>query len=261
MPRVRIDDLDLYYEEAGAGPPLVLLHGLGASLEDWEGQVPEFSRQFRVITPDLRGFGRSARGHRGMSIAQLAQDVRGLLDHLGVREFDLVGYSMGGAVAQQIALDRSQTVRRLVIANSVPTFRPRTLRQRFEIVYRLAVMSLLGPRRLAEIAALRMFPEQPELRARSIARGIAYNTRAGYLGALRALTRWSALERLHELQMPVLVIGAEHDYFSRADLVQFAHALPHGRLHIVKGAHHGLPLEMPAQFNRRVLRFLAGRRS
>lgn len=258
MPTVRVGDVDLYYEEAGAGTPLVLLHGLGASLEDWEFQVPEFSRHGRVITLDLRGFGRSSRGRLKLSIAQFAQDVLGLLDKLGVAQFDLVGYSMGGAAAQQIALQRPHAVRRMVIANSVPTFRPRTLRQRLEVIYRLVVMNLLGPRRLAEISALRMFPDQPEIRARSIARGIAYNTRGSYVGALRALTRWSALERLHELKMPVLVIGAEHDYFSRADLVQFAHALPHGRLHIVLGTRHGLPMEAPKIFNRIVLKFLRG---
>lgn len=256
MPQARIGDLDMRYEEAGSGPPLLLLHGLGASLEDWEFQMPEFSRHYRVVAPDLRGFGRSPRGTRPFTIAQCVQDVLGLLERLGVRECALVGYSMGGAVAQQLALERPQMVRRMVIANSVPTFRPQTLRQRLEVAYRMFVMNLLGPKRLAEISGLRMFPDQPEVRARSIARGIAYNTREGYIGALRALTRWSALERLGELKMPVLVLGAEHDYFARADFVQFAHALPRGRLRIVNNARHGLPMERPEVFNRIVLKFL-----
>ena len=196
MPKLRLGDLDLYYEEAGTGPALLMLHGLGASLEDWEFQVPEFARYFRVITPDLRGFGRSGRGTQPASIARFAQDMAALLDHLRIDSFFLVGYSMGGAVAQELALMRPQAVPRMVIANSMPTFRPQTLRQRFEVFYRLVVMSVLGPERLARISAQRMFPDQPEIRAASISRGIAYNTRSSYLRALRALTSWSALERL-----------------------------------------------------------------
>lgn len=257
MPTARVGDFDMYYEEAGHGPPLVLLHGLGASLEDWEYQVPEFAKKFRVITPDFRGFGRSTRGKTKPSIPLFSRDVCTLLDQLGIQQFDLVGYSMGGATALQLALDQSQRVRRLVIANSVPTFQPRTLRQRLEIIYRIVVMNLLGPTRLAQISAMRMFPDQPENRAKSIARGIAYNSRSNYIGALRALTSWSALERLGELKMPVLVIAAEHDYFSREDSVMFAHALPKGRLHIVPNTRHGLPIEAPQAFNKSVLKFFA----
>lgn len=260
MPTLRLGDLDLYYQEAGSGPPLLMLHGLGASLEDWEYQVPEFAQHFRVITPDLRGFGRSMRGRLPASIPQFARDMAALLDHLGIGDFLLVGYSMGGAVAQELALMRPQAVQRMVIANSMPTFRPQTLRQRFEVFYRLVVMSALGPERLARISAWRMFPDQPEVREKNIARGIAYNTRGGYLRALRALTSWSALERLGALTMPVLVVAAEHDYFSRDNSVMFAHALPKGRLHIFAGTHHGLPMEAPAQFNALVLRFLQGGR-
>lgn len=256
MPKLRLGDLDLYYEEAGTGPALLMLHGLGASLEDWEFQVPEFARYFRVITPDLRGFGRSGRGTQPASIARFAQDMAALLDHLRIDSFFLVGYSMGGAVAQELALMRPQAVPRMVIANSMPTFRPQTLRQRFEVFYRLVVMSVLGPERLARISAQRMFPDQPEIRAASISRGIAYNTRSSYLRALRALTSWSALERLSALTMPVLVVAAEHDYFSRENSVMFAHALPKGRLQIFAETHHGLPMEAPAQFNPVVLKFL-----
>lgn len=260
MPKVRIGDLDMYYEEAGEGPPLVLLHGLGASLEDWEYQVPDLSKYFRVITPDLRGFGRSARGSLAASIPCFARDVAGLLEHLGVREFFLMGYSMGGATALQLTLDNPKAVTRLIIANSVPTFRPQTLRQHFEVWYRMVVMSLLGPVRLARISAMRMFPHQPEVRERNIARGIAYNTRRTYLSALSALTQWSVLDRLRELSMPVLVIAAEHDYFSREDTLKFAHALPKGRLHVFPDTHHGLPMEKPGPFNWVVLKFLRSKR-
>jgi len=259
MPRLRVDDFDMVYEEAGSGPPLVFLHGLGGSHEDWEFQIPHFARRYRVLAPDLRGFGGSVPGGRRIGVARLAADVCALLDALGVTRCHLVGHSMGGAVALQFALSYPGRVRRLAIVNSVPSFQPRSARHYVEFLYRLVIMGLLGPARLAEIGALRMFPgaEQEALRAKHIERG-RRNTRAVYLSALASLGRWSVIERLHELTMPVLVAAAQHDYFGHEETVKFAHALPRGRLHVFKGAHHGLPTEQPEAFNAVLQRFLEG---
>jgi 3-oxoadipate enol-lactonase len=164
---------------------------------------------------------------------------------------------MGGAVALQLALDQPALATRLVIANSVPTFRPRTAREHFEIGYRLAAMAILGPARLGEIGAARMFPHphQAALRARSAERG-ARNARRPYLAALWHLARWSVIDRLGEIAVPVLVLAAEHDYFAHEDTVRFAYALPRRRLHVFPGTRHGLPQEAPEAFNAAVLRFL-----
>ncbi|MES0874204.1 alpha/beta fold hydrolase [Sinimarinibacterium thermocellulolyticum] len=257
--RVRVGDVDLHYAEAGCGSPLLLLHGLGGSHFDWEHQIPFFARRYRVLAPDLRGFGASPRGRRGLGVPEHASDVAAFLDALGVARCRLIGHSMGGAVAQQFTLDHPDRVERLVIANSAPSFRPRSLRHHIEFFYRFAVMGLLGPERLARIGAQRSFPapEQAAQRARAIARG-ARNSRRNYLAALRALAAWSVIERLGELRLPVLVAASEHDYFGHDQTVMFAHALPRARLHVFKGAHHGLPSEQPQAFNAVVERFLDG---
>ena len=259
MPQIEVAGETFQYQEAGQGFPLVLLHGLGSSAEDWEFQLPAFAPRFRVIALNLRGFGGSARGSGRLSIPRFADDVWAQLQQLGVRRFHLVGHSMGGAVALQVALDHPQAVARMVITNSVPSFRPKTLQQHFEVWYRQIVMRLFGPARLARIGAMRMYPgpEQQALRDKSAARG-ARNGRS-YLESLRALTRWSVVDRLRELTMPVLVVAAEHDYFSREDMLQFAHGLPKGRFHLFEGTHHGLPLEAPQLFNPLVLKFLRRR--
>lgn len=259
MARAEVDGIQLYYEEAGSGTPLVLLHGLGSSTEDWEYQIPEFSKHYRVIAMDLRGFHRSPHGDGALSIPRFASDVWSLLRKLGVDRFYLVGHSMGGAIALQLAVNHSTAVTKMVIANSVPSFQPQTFKQYFEVWYRQILMRLLGPVRLAKIGAQRMYPgdHQEALREKSIQRG----SRNGpsYLESLKALTRWSVLNRLQDLRMPVLVLAAEHDYFTREDMVQFAHALPKGRFHLFPGTHHGLPLEVPELFNPAVLKFLASR--
>ncbi len=255
--RQRVGDVELYYEEAGRGPPFVLLHGLGGSWRDWEYQLPHFSRRYRVIAPDLRGFGDSPRGRGAIGVRRYAADLAAFLDALGIDRCVLGGHSMGGAIVQQFALDHPQRVERLIIANSMPSFRPRSPRHHVEFLYRLVVMGLLGPARLAEISAWRTYPdpEQQALRERAITRG-ARNSRRNYLRALLALGAWSVIDRLHELQLPVLVAAAEHDYFGHDETVKFAHALPRARLHLFKDAHHGLPSEYPEAFNAVVERFL-----
>jgi pimeloyl-ACP methyl ester carboxylesterase len=259
MPFLQVDGTPFHYREAGDGPVLVMLHGLGASLEDWEFQIPFFSEDFRCIAIDLRGFGKSGRGKGGLSLQRFADDVWSVLSQLQVHRFFLIGHSMGGAVALQLTLDHPQAVGRLVICNSVPAFVPQTLKQHFEVWYRMLVMRLLGPFRMAQIGAMRMFPhpDQAALREKSIQRGSRGSSR-NYVQALRALTRWSVISRLHELQMPVLVLAAEHDYFTREEMLQFAHALPRGRFHLFANTHHGLPLEAPEHFNRVVRKFLRG---
>ncbi len=259
MPQFQFDDLALNYVVAGDGAPLVLLHGLGGSIDDWEYQIPYFSRRYRVYAPDLRGFGGTAAGRRKMSVPQLAADIEAFVDAMGLERFMLIGHSMGGAVAQEFTMRNPQRVERLVIANSVPSFQPQSRRHYAEFVYRLLVMGLLGPARLAQIGAARSYPDPADAakRERAIRRG-ARNSRRSYLSALIALGGWSVMDRLEELRMPVLVAASEHDYFGHDKTVQFAHALPRGRLHVFKGAHHGLPSEFPDEFNRVVTRFLEG---
>ncbi len=259
MPQAGVDGINMYYEESGNGPALVLLHGLGSSAEDWEYQIPEFAKDYRVIAMDLRGFHRTPRGSGALSINRFATDVWSLLRQLGVERFYLVGHSMGGAIALQLALNHPTAVTRMVIANSVPSFQPQTFKQHFEVWYRQIMMRLMGPARLAKVGAQRMYPgdDQQALREKSIARGARNGP--SYLESLKVLTCWSVLDRLRELKMPVLVLAAEHDYFSREDMLQFAHALPKGRFHLFPGTHHGLPLEAPELFNAAVLKFLESR--
>lgn len=256
MPKQAAGDIDIHYVEAGSGPPLVFVHGLGGSWADWDYQMAYFAEHYRVLAPDLRGFGDTPIGRHAPGVAQFVDDLRAFLDGAGIERCLLVGHSMGGAVCLQFALQCPGRIERLVITNSVPGFRPRTLRQRFEIGYRLLVMSLLGPARLSRISAHRMFPgpENEGLRAKVIARG-ARNTRRAYLGALLRLTRWSVIDRLGDIRMPTLVVGAGQDYFGHDNTVRFAYALPHGYLHWFPVGRHGLPSEVPEAFNPVLLKF------
>lgn len=241
--------LALFAQRQGEGPPLLLLHGLGADHQDWREVMPHLTGRYRVVAPDLRGCGASPRGPGPYTPWQMARDIEALMRAEGITHAPVVGHSMGGAVAMSLALLAPERVSRLVIANSVPSFRPRRPRELGEIALRLLMIALLGPRRLGALMARRNFPrpEQSALRALVEARS-ARNKRCVYMASLLALTRWSVRPRLQEITMPALVIASERDYVPVDDVRRFAEALPDGRFEMVPGAHHGLPLERGALF-------------
>lgn len=250
MPSLPVAGTALQYHEVGQGPVLLLLHGLGGSHLDWEQQWPHFAARYRVIAPDLRGFGDTPRGARLLTIARLAEDLRTLLDTLGIARCVVVGHSMGGAVAQELSLREPTRIAALVITNSLPSFRPRRWPHVAEIAFRWLVMATLGPARLSARIAARLYPrpEQAALRERAIARG-ARNSRLSYLMALSALALWSALARLPSLRMPLLVFEAEFDYFAHEDIQRFRALRPDAEWQYIDGAHHALPSEFPQRFN------------
>jgi 3-oxoadipate enol-lactonase len=253
---VRVEGARLWFQTAGKGRPLVLLHGLGASSADWEYQVPELARYFQLVVPDFRGHGASDRAG-DYRVERFAADTWQLLDHLGIRTPVLVGHSMGGAVAMQMALDRPGRVAQLVLANTLPSFLIDTPGKRALLWLRLLLMGLLGPRLMAQVMTRRLYPHpsQAKLRAK-VAQRNARNDRHVYLATIRALTRWSVRARVGELAMPVLLLASEHDYFEGAEVARFMAALPNAQLREFRGGRHGLPLERPGLFNRALLEFL-----
>lgn len=248
----------LYVREEGVGAPVLLVHGLGASHHDWVHQIPVLAQRYRVLAVDLPGFGASPAQPGLRSLAQYADAVLAELDRRGIAELHgLAGHSMGGAIALEMALRAPQRVARLVLANTLVSFVPESLRQRFELSYRRWMARLLGMARLAELSAWRMFPhpDQAALREPIIARG-RQNRVGPYLQALRALSRWDARPRLATLQPPVLWLAAGQDYF-RPDWVERALlTLPRVDVQWFDEARHGLPMEDPAGVNAALLPFL-----
>lgn len=243
--------------EAASVPPLVLIHGIGASSRDWEYVLPTLSEARRVVAPDLRGYGRSPRGP-GYAVPTLAADVWALLDRLDIDHFDLIGHSMGGAVALQMAVEQPQRVLRAIFADTLPSFATDTLAKKLMYWSRAVLMLLLGPLQLTRKLALRTFPgeDQAGLRTRVIDHGGGSKSRFVYLRTLHALRGWDVQDRLTRITCPALVLAAEHDYFPRADAIAFAAALPSAELQVVPDAHHHLPLEVPEIFVGQVRGFL-----
>ena len=116
MPRARVGDIGIHYEVQGGGEPLVLVMGLGSNLAGWMFQLLEFSRRYRVITFDNRGVGRTDAPDAAYSIEMMAGDTVGLMDALEIESAHVLGISMGGFIAQEIAIRFPERVRSLVLA-------------------------------------------------------------------------------------------------------------------------------------------------
>ena len=115
MPYVPTRDIITYYEEAGRGEPLVLIRGLGSDLQAWALQVPALAKHFRVITYDNRGAGRTNAPDKPYSIDGMADDLAALLDELNIAKASVLGYSMGGMVAQEFALKYPNKLDKLIL--------------------------------------------------------------------------------------------------------------------------------------------------
>jgi 3-oxoadipate enol-lactonase len=258
VPTLRANDVDLYYETEGDGPPVLLLHGLGSSARDWDLQIPELARSHRVIALDVRGHGRSGQPPGPYSVIQFARDAVTLLCRLNAAPAHIVGLSMGGMIAFQMAVDLPKVVRSLVIINSGPSMIFRKLSQRLLIRSRFAIVRLFGMRALGKMVARPLFPDpgQEALRQRFL-EAIAANDPRAYLDSLRALIGWSVEERISGIQCPVLIISSDQDYTPVDFKREYAAKIPGAEVAVIQNSRHVAPLDQPAELNRMLLGFLA----
>lgn len=257
MPYVCIDETRLYWSECGDGPPLVLVHGLGSSGRDWAPQVDRFAERHRVLRLDLRGHGRSERGDGSYSVAQFARDVAVFLRKRAAAPAHVVGLSLGGMVALELAAGAPALVRRLVVVNSVADMRLRSWHDVWVYASRRLAVQALGMRRVGRLLARTLFvkPEQDDLR-RMFVRRWAQNDKQAYLQAMDAIMRWSVADRLGRIPTPTLLVSSDEDYTPVTAKRRMAARMPNAEVAVVGDARHALPVERPAAFNATVEAFL-----
>jgi len=260
MPILQTQGAELFYEDVGQGPTVLLLHGLGSSTLDWAPQIASLGGRYRMIALDVRGSGRSRdlRCPDGpFTIKQFADDAAVLLDRLGAAPAHVVGLSMGGMIAFQLAVDHPRCVRTLTIVNSGPALVPRTFKERLLIAIRLIVARLFGPVGIAWMLARRLFPrpEQEPLR-RKFKDSMARNRKGAYVATQRALIGWSVLDRIGDIEAPALIVAADQDYTPVAAKEAYARRMKQAEIVVVPDAHHALPIEQPERFTQVLAGFL-----
>ncbi len=250
MPSVDVRGIHLYYCSTGSGETLLFVHGLGSSERDWAFQTPAFSSDYRVIAYDLRGHGQSEKSAGPYSMAQFAADTAALLRVIDSRPAHVVGISLGGMVALQLALDAPEMVRSLCIVNSAPEVSVRTLRQRSEMALRMFITRVLGMRAMAAFVAAKIFPEPENAHfRREMAALWSQNDRRAYAAASRVLPGWSVLNRLKEINCRALVVSGDRPYSSLLQSEPRLAEIPGAQVVIIPGALHATPVQQPEQFN------------
>ncbi len=259
MPTATINGAELYYETHGTGEPLLLIHGLGSSHLDWEFQLPDFARHFQVITVALRGFGPSDRTQGPFTVQQHSRDVAALLDHLDHEQAHILGYSMGGAIAFQLAVDHHHRLQSLVVLNSQPSFELDHWRKHMMVITRIGMARLMGMQRMARYVAKRIFPGPHQAHLRQTMRERhGSNCRNVYLATLRALAGWTVADRIGDISVPTLVVAGANDLSPVEEKRRFVDSMPNAVCEIIANSGHGTPFDQTRKLNALVLEFLNG---
>jgi len=233
----------------GDGEPLLLINGLGANLEMWQPLVRELAGKHELVAFDLPGTGRSARPRLPLRMPQLAHVVTELLDALGYEQLDVLGYSLGGIVAQELARRAPERIRRLVLCATtpgLPSLPPDPI-----VTALMLTPARYWNRQLAElilpiIAGGRTARDPEVLRAGLQNRLLQPPSALGYLYQLYALSGWSSHAWIRRVRQPALVLHGDRDpVVPLANGRYLADAIPHGRLHVVNGAGHLFLLDEP----------------
>jgi pimeloyl-ACP methyl ester carboxylesterase len=264
MPRVHINGVNLYYESHGNGVPLVLAYGLGGNTGMWAGQIEAFSRHYRLIVWDPRGHGRSDSppqpAQYGLQIS--AEDLRGLLDHLGIERAFIGGQSMGGGIVARFALAYPERVAALLIIDSASasglplSAAMRAMREKTIELAETQGMEAVADYVITANPNLRTQAEaSPDARERLRQMFLDLNP-TGYAQTIRALLAETfPTELLSTLTMPTLVLVGEEDPALEAAKVTHQQ-IPGAHLVILPQAGHLSNLDRPEAFNHSVLAFL-----
>jgi pimeloyl-ACP methyl ester carboxylesterase len=247
--RLTIGGVTLNYRLEGQGEPLICIHGVGSYLEAWEGVVERLRDRFRILTFDLRGHGRSSKVRGRYEIDDFVGDVLALADHAGFESFNLAGFSLGGLIAQRLALTHQQRIRRLVL---LATVAGRNEEERERVAARLAALQA-GDRGSHYDASLSRWlteafqAKNPELIAKLRQRN-AENDPECYAAAYRVLAQTDFGGLLDQIRVPVLIATGEDDAGSNPRMALYMHERISGsRLHILPGLRHSILTEAPEQ--------------
>jgi pimeloyl-ACP methyl ester carboxylesterase len=253
------------YRTAGEGPVLLLIHGMAGSSESWNHVMPALSREFTVVAPDLLGHGRSEKGAGDSSLGALASSLRDLLVALGHDRLSIVGQSLGGGVAMQLAYQFPERCERLVLVSSGGLGREvNPLLRLLSLPGSGAVLSLAcsepvrsaieGAGSLVSRLGLRPAPRSAEL-WRSYSSLGDDDTRRSFLRTLRAVIdssgqMVSAADRLHlAAELPTLIVWGSDDPIIPVEHAHGTHAAIDGsRLEIFDGVGHYPHVEAPEHF-------------
>ena len=252
----------MHYQEfnLSSNKTAVLLHGLGANGNSWQFQWQALADAgYRVIVPDMFGFGKSPYENKKNTIESMADDVNKLLLNLGVEKAVFVGLSMGGAIAMRFALKYPAKVEKLILANTAARFANKIGGNIYKIMKRIFVMSVMPRKYGATMVSRFVFPKagQDEFR-QEFFNEIMMSSKTAYFDSVKSIIRHDVRKDLPNINIPTLVIGGSHDMVTPNFLQRFlAENIKGSKLVIIEGAGHVSSVDSAEHFNKEMLEFLA----
>lgn len=259
MPYTSNKRVRIYWEEGGSGDPLLMIMGLGFSMVMWRDLRQVLSGRFRVILLDNRGVGRSGVPLVPFPMASMAQDAACVMDAAGVRSAHVLGMSMGGMIAQELALNFPDRVRKLVLG-CTSCGGPNSIRADPQ------VLRVLSPRpfasrkaRMEKLVPFIYDPQTPRERIEADLEVVRRNMPPllGYLGQLYAIMTWDAYDRIPMIKSPTLVIhGLTDQLVPAGNAGILASRIPDAKLVLLPNASHIFPTDQPELSRKELLGFL-----
>ena len=258
MPIVRSGDADIAYEMAGDGDPLLMIMGFLSDSRMWVLQTPAFAPHFKVITFDNRGVGMSSVPPGPYSMEQMAADAIAVMDDAGIERAHVLGISMGGAIAQHVALKAPERIRSLVLAAT--WCHPNLWLDRLgNIGQQVASLGhqAFGQSVLLWLFTPRLVIHQPDVVNTIEQMMLAFEPPAeAFLNQMAAVRGHDTRELLRQIEAPTLVLGARRDFMVPPELAEVvAESIPGSRFEMLDGG-HAFSAENAQEFNRVILEFL-----
>lgn len=259
--KIKANGISINYQSKGQGANLVLIHGAGDNLGMWYHQVPVFSRSYRVITYDIRGFGKTENPEGKYSWSLLAEDAYQLMKAIGVKNAYFLGHSMGGRIGLEVALQHPDLVRALVMANSSAGLTPPSPEFMERRRVTLELLDNGDTTRIAEMMTKGAFSRN--FKSRNPAEFERYmqvklqNESAALARVVRLLGIPEAPPDLGKVKCPLLIIAGESDLFMGIEEAKRMREAIVGSRLVVLPTGHAAAIELPDRFNSAVLGFLS----
>ncbi len=262
MPKVQLKDVGIYYEIYGKGAPVILIGGLGSDIASWGGVVKVFSTYFQVIVFDNRGCGRSDIGHNTYTINTMAEDAVNLMGYLEIRRAHIIGHSMGGCIALELAINHPERLDKLVLSNTTPVFSERN-NALFEEMYnqlfkegpsedwfRKWTLWLFSPETLKNAKFIETF----------IRESVKYpylQTAEGFKSQIDAIKQFDVRDKLNLIKAKALILEGKDDVLITPEEAEtLAKGISGSIFRLLDGVAHSIHMENPKLFTDNVLEFL-----
>lgn len=259
MPKINIGDIEINYQGQGQGTPLILIHGLNSDVSGWVFVVPEFSKCYRTIAIDVRGHGESGKPDIPYSIKMFSNDLYNFCQKLRIFKFHILGLSMGGAIAQQFALQHPEMIRSLILVSTF-SYIDEYLKEAF-LKLRRSLDTGGYPAFFDEVVKLAFTPkyirENPESIATLKEKRIKINSPVAIARATEACLNFNLKDEISKINLPTLILSGREDVFTPLHLAEQIHkSIKGSEWKIIDEVGHNLYIEKPKEMVEAVLEFL-----